>query len=382
MSGVCRRLARLSAGLLLAAPAFAVRVDVTAPDGKPAAGAEVRAFIGRATRSLIEIRRGYLASGTTDAAGRVDLALPAVSRLVLAVDAPGLAPRVVPVEMLAGAPLRIALDAGAILRGTARSEGPASGRACVTWQQTLESLGQTLDFERCGSLGTEGAFSISGLDARAQGLLTVTADGYLPLRAPWPTESRSFRLSRGTTLQGIVLGPGERPVPGARLTVDGAGEVVSDSGGRFETQAAKLPARLAVQAPGFHRRDVDVRQPEPLRIRLAPGATLQARVLDASGKPVDKVALLLRRQTRPRLLDAGRDRRRDPPGRSPPGPCQTRPLPVRGAGSGAAAVRLRALRGRRDPGSQPGSRHPLRGWRRRGVGNQRPHWASARGSFW
>ncbi|MFL6195142.1 MAG: carboxypeptidase regulatory-like domain-containing protein [Thermoanaerobaculia bacterium] len=295
VNGPACSLAWTLAGILSAAPLAAVRVEVVAPGGVPAAGATVRGFVQPVTPALIESRRSAIATGITDQAGAVELGLPALPRVLLVVDAPGRAPRIV--TAAPGPRLRIAVEAGESLSGKAQGEGGLSGKACVHWQRTLEPLGRTLEFERCAALAAGGAFRITGLDSGAAGRLRISAEGYLPIDVPWPAaKSDAYRLSRGTVLRGLVLGPGERPVPGARVKLAGGDEATSDSAGKFEVRTASLPARLTVQAPGFRRREEAVREAVPLRLVLTPGATLQARVLDGVGKPVEKVSLLVRRQ--------------------------------------------------------------------------------------
>lgn len=284
--------------LLAAAPAAAVRIEVVDADGKVVTGAKLQGFVTRATRALIEVRRDAVASGATDDEGGADLSLPAVPRVLLVVDAPGKMPRALEINPGASAPLRVQVEDGARLSGRAQGDGRLQGRACVGWKEAVELLGRSFEFERCADLSPEGTFTVTGLDPARTGRLTILAEGHLPLSARIPEgQAETYRLVRGSRLEGLVLGPGDRPVVRARIAVKEAGEALADEGGRFSVALAALPARLVVHAPGFRKLGLDVRELAPLRLSLKPGATLEARVLDGVGKPVPRVKVLLRRQT-------------------------------------------------------------------------------------
>ncbi len=283
--------------LLAASPASAVRIEVVDADGAGVGDVKLQGFVTRATQALIEVRRDAVAVGATDDAGSVDLPLPAVPRLLLIVDPPGRMPKVLEVDPTSSAVLRLRVEDGARLRGKALSDGRLQGKACVRWRKSVESLGRSFEFERCADLAPDGAFTVAGLDSALAGRLTILAEGHLPLSAQLPdARAETYRLIRGARLEGMVLGPGDRPVLRARVAVKEAGEALSDEGGRFSVPLAALPARLSIHAAGYRRLALDVRELTPLRLSLKPGATLEARVLDGGGKPIPNVKVLLRRQ--------------------------------------------------------------------------------------
>jgi protocatechuate 3,4-dioxygenase beta subunit len=130
---------------------------------------------------------------------------------------------------------------------------------------------------------------------------------------------RTIRMTRAVLLCGHVIGPAGSPVPGARVTAKSAPKAASgfaktraddaggggdpsrltDSEGRFEiaVPVAAGTVRLEATAPGFRRAtsdDVEIggaAPPPDVELTLHAGATIEGRVTDASGAPVEGAAV-------------------------------------------------------------------------------------------
>jgi protocatechuate 3,4-dioxygenase beta subunit len=134
--------------------------------------------------------------------------------------------------------------------------------------------------------------------------VTVHAKGFVaqPLRrvASGPLV---VRLEKGGVITGVVRdGDGNRPVPGARVAVDGGltlpsawsqeatrNEATTDAAGRFRLEGiGRAPVTLAARAPGFGRAErKDVRAGARIELFLFSGASLAGVVRNDGGRPVE-----------------------------------------------------------------------------------------------
>lgn len=151
--------------------------------------------------------------------------------------------------------------------------------------------------------GDDGRFRVEGL-VPGEASVEANRDGYTTAYQDHDPESGPLRLvlERGTALAGVVLGADGRPVPGAALSVRGAGSQSSTSGddGRFliEGLEPSTGARLRVLALGHALQvvqPVEVSADETLflEVRLRPALALAGHVMDADGAPVQgaKIAI-------------------------------------------------------------------------------------------
>jgi hypothetical protein len=155
--------------------------------------------------------------------------------------------------------------------------------------------------------------ALSGSDGRFQfaverdGGLQVEAAlaGHARTRVPAPPEVGfvEVRMAPGFTVRGVVIGPGQRPVPGATVALEPglwsdreAMVRISDEEGRFSFEAVSAGmtgvARLTAHYREFQPATVaayPIGSDEPLRIRIQPqiGYPMAGRVTRAgTGKPV------------------------------------------------------------------------------------------------
>lgn len=273
------------------------RVVDAAGDG--VAGATITVYGVPVTRSPIERVSTRILETTSGEGGVVESVLPEVAELVIAIDHPGLAPRVA-----AGPPesFRIVkLQPGRSLTRRVVGEDEravGTGDACMSFSLEAPRLERQLDFVRCGEV-EDGRFTIEGLPEKVFGRLRVTAPGYLPLTtSDLPDAKEPLVLEPGFLISGRVLGADGEGIPGATVTVTGGEKTESGPEGGFAVQAPSLPAQIAFRARGHHRKVLTVTTVDPdkpLAVRLEPGPTLAARILGSDGRsPEACVARVLR----------------------------------------------------------------------------------------
>ncbi len=277
---------------------------VAADTGAPVVAAEVRVYAPRRSNSLLEMQRRPIAEATSGADGGVALALPALSGLVLVVDAAGHLPALRQLSEVANGPVKVTLERGAALsrRVSWPPEGPKpQGRVCARFELPHEALPSPPRFERCGSLGEQGSFELTGLPAQAPIELEIRSRGYLPLveRLPLPAGKR-LRLSPGLLITGTVVDPVGRSLAGVSLVTSEGERLESATDGSFALRAARLPMGLTAQAPGRMRLELTVRDSlRPLSLRLEPGATVEGQLVAVGGEVPERASIRIDREYAP-----------------------------------------------------------------------------------
>lgn len=216
------------------------------------------------------------------------------------------------------------------LRGRVLDMVTAKGVAKATLLLAGTGLAQEVVAARAET-AADGTFRLADVAAGLDYVLRVEAPGQAALEVRGVTVRADDTLSLGDlwlgkpgTLEGLVLGPTGEPVVGAEVQLHrGMGSLREflQSGGfmdlfanldrepeplarttskakgafRFEGAAAG-PAALVVRAPGFRQAIVSLTLTpdaghEPVKVRLATGATLAGKVVDAEGRGVGGVHL-------------------------------------------------------------------------------------------
>jgi protocatechuate 3,4-dioxygenase beta subunit len=131
---------------------------------------------------------------------------------------------------------------------------------------------------------------------------------------------RTIAMTRGVSLRGRVTGPDANPVAGARVAAEvqsfsglatvlsekawgGASSSLTDADGRFEVAAPVGigKVRVVATAPGFRSdREIDIEvggatPPTDIELKLGVGGTIEGRVTDAAGAPVEGANVSWRR---------------------------------------------------------------------------------------
>jgi hypothetical protein len=210
-----------------------------------------------------------------------------------------------------GGPVRV--GAG----GAASHFGPAAVRCDVAVEVAMPTtlLGRVCDKESGaplegakvsvradGSASTDkdGGFKVEVAPGWAR--LEVVAPGRPPVEVSVrATDARvpvDVRVPNYVSLGGQVLGPDDRPIPGARVRWigrDGMGpEQIADEDGAFVIHgiAPGDPGVVQAEAKGFV---TDEARPEdgPLVVRLDAGGTIAGRVLGPGGEPAARVPVIL-----------------------------------------------------------------------------------------
>lgn len=311
------------AELVIAAapPEAAVRPDCTlsgiAVDerGAPVSGAKIRASRdrgGRRVSILSPKARDVIATTSSDAQGRFQLAGLSPGKLGLEVSADGYLEKLVPFLDLTGCTTpvelgKIVLVAGIEVSGqvTDRQGRPlegvdVSGRAVVPESPS-----------RWTTTSPEGRFSLRGLAPGHPITLGARHDGYFMAEAitvepPFDAQVTLVldRISDLPRVVGHTLDPQGHPVAGATILVpqsriavgfDGSPRFErstseSDAEGRFVLQGVTAESfTIAATAEGFQDAEVEVEDHRPgseVDLTLHPAASVEGTVLDAQGRPV------------------------------------------------------------------------------------------------
>lgn len=285
-----------------------LEVQVTDPDGAPAAGAEVVAFDARGTTVATPGRR--LQAGETDDEGRYRSREPLHpgQRLALLIRHPEAAPQwIFDVDPLFPESLRVhvALEPGRALQGRVRAESGPVGGALVAARSVSGPVPARLAVVRETRSAPDGTFRLTGL---APGSLEVqvAAPGFAAVRrqvrlAPRGEEPRlAVTLAPAAGLRGRVVAAGDgsgvaearvRLVPAGGDAARGAPcELTTAADGTFSAQGLlHQPYRLEVEAPGFAPSGYETVRPgtEEVRVRLEARSVLEGRVLDGGGAPLE-----------------------------------------------------------------------------------------------
>ncbi len=297
-----------------------IRGRVTGPDGKPVAGAVVRAvaFEGKKGGGDVRPLAGKDAPATAKTAADGAFAVSGLKgkSFAVRVDSPGLAPWAA-FEIPPGASLRVQLRTGLAVSGRiydASKREPLPGATVRVWDRDASPFGD--EAARKVVAGDDGRFRVADLP---QGLATVEAWAPGKARARQadvvvraakadgtePSEEISLFLQPGGRLAGRVLGADGKPAAGVIVSLRPASidiaalrestpSTITDADGRFalggiragtrwtvvarkEGQPSVESAALSVEA-GTDRSDVD--------LKLEGGATLKFRLTDAEGRAV------------------------------------------------------------------------------------------------
>jgi protocatechuate 3,4-dioxygenase beta subunit len=306
---------------LLLAPSAALGGVVVDGDGRPVAGAAVRAepradhehWAGAiepppaaVTGPEGRFRLAGLAAGQLyELAARHDDHAPA--RLLARAPAPG----------VQAPPLRLVLSPGRSLVGrVVDADGqPIAGAEVTLWQTLLSAGGYGPRFVPPGGLRAAsdagGRFQLrhlaSGdyeLRAARQGFAEEIRQGVTVPEGVGEVDVGDLVLERGVVLEGRVVGPKGAAVEGASIAVrpriddlrlfhrgQEQRDARTDAGGLFRVADLRRGARVEVTVshPDFAEADVaevEVPPTEPLLIELRAMGALAVRVLDAEGEPL------------------------------------------------------------------------------------------------
>lgn len=207
--------------------------------------------------------------------------------------------------------LEIGLTPGVLLAGTVTDE--QSG-APIDGAKLVAAAHRSLDGELADYLkqettsGADGSFTLEGV-SRVEVDLMVEKPGYAPFRQKvhgdaaekeWKIE---VKLTRGTSVAGVVISPDGAPVPGAQVRLGGVSRydvaertVKADGAGGFTFKDVKPGVTFDIVAvstdpllaPGMLT-DLSVAEGATLKdltVQLAVGARVKGSVVDASNRPV------------------------------------------------------------------------------------------------
>lgn len=313
---------------VLLEPALSAGGVVVDEGGKPVPGVEIRATprFESGMRMLAAGNSGGTAR--TSAAGRFRLGLlaPGLGH-DLRLTRKGFAPAEAEIPPLAhGRPvadLRIVLRKGRTAHGRVldQAEQPVAGAEVVLSLSPAEGrMGRFFRSLASGAPGLEattaadGRFEIRDLPAGTYEL-TARGRGYAPLTVPGlaipagagTTDLGTVLLVQGVAVEGLVVDPEGRPVPGAEITVSEAGNlgmrallrrqgnpeppVLTGSDGSFRIEDRRPGETLGLGAwrAGYAAADVpgvQVPSERPVRIVLQPTAAVEGRVVDPDGRPI------------------------------------------------------------------------------------------------
>ncbi|HSF39514.1 MAG TPA: carboxypeptidase regulatory-like domain-containing protein [Thermoanaerobaculia bacterium] len=323
-------------GSVVLAPGVALSGVVTDPQGRPLEGAEVwaRAAADETGFFTLPVRDPGPPDALTGADGSFRLEDRAAGESLslsarLKGYGPGEAPRIaVPAE----APVKIVLSPASRVSGRTLGpdEKPVPGARVILMEMQETNRGGRSSrmpgrFEQ-GVADEDGAFVFENvapgsinLSAMAPRRQNAELQG-LEVRAGQELADVDLVLAPAATIEGRVLSPTGRPVPGAEVVVQEAGEsgmigfsrlraTADGDGVYFLDGVPPGPRTLAASAEGYRRtvRDLDVRAGEnALDFDLETGLEISGRVVDDSGAPLAGAQVSLRSDmpspNMPRLL--------------------------------------------------------------------------------
>lgn len=328
------------------APPKSISGKVTGPDGKPLAGAVVRA-IAPASKDAgfrgrpVDVPKAIVVK--TDAAGAFKLEGAIKSTMTVRVEAPGLAPALVP-EAPAGAALNLKLKAGTPVVGRVldlTTQKPVPNATVTALERDAARFGR--DAVHSVKSGDDGTFRIPDCAAgvvvveaiaprKARARLDRVVAKALPAGEEPKFEANTLFLQPGGRIAGRVLGADGKPLADAIVTAaasDGAlftmaregrsaqrtgddGAFVFDgivAGNKYTVRATKEGLSSREEGPiqveaGTDRGDVE--------LKLEAGASLAFRLVTAQEVPVKDLDLRLQSTGRRRGFGmAGNDVDRD-----------------------------------------------------------------------
>jgi protocatechuate 3,4-dioxygenase beta subunit len=291
--------------LALLGVSAASQLRVVGPDGRPAAGADVRVVVP--PQGKLAAFLPFKADGTSDEEGGVDLRVPLVSGALIVVDHPGFAPASVAVGVKTSV-TEIRLAAGPHWAGQVQVAGdakvPSGGRACISGTLGRGDPAGERRWRRCAAVGAKGEFAIAGLGPPPW-KLSVTVPGFLAESAVVSAgRSHPQRLRPGVTLQGSVSDEQGSPLAGVVVRA-GPEETASGEDGTFDLAVSRLPATLTFTKESFLDGQAEVADTQrPLTVRLASAPTVTATLLTPEGPYSGKLAVWYRSETGPGEPDA------------------------------------------------------------------------------
>ncbi|HVT19205.1 MAG TPA: carboxypeptidase-like regulatory domain-containing protein [Thermoanaerobaculia bacterium] len=295
--------------------------------GAPVVGARVQLLLAAEGRQRLQeisrARSGRVpgAFTTTGPDGVYRLAQAPDHLCELVVTRPGFAPGLLKVDAGEAELPPLFLQPEAEVEGVVRDAdgqpvaGARVGVSSVLLGTGIHSEVPLVDKRSADESDHEGAFHLAGLIPGEPLRLSVWAAGFVPWEqtvAAEPGKKLDIVLRRGARLRGRVVDDLGAAVGGARVvayelfrgtpTLESSVDAETDSGGRFElTGLAGSRARLVVGARGFADTalpDIPVDSDpdssgQELEIRLHRGATVDGRVLDSAGEPVQDARVVL-----------------------------------------------------------------------------------------
>lgn len=285
-------------------------------DDRPVAGATVLAYppspagiLGEGV-SRIAAAAGDAREATSRHDGRFAIAgLRSGDTVDVTARKPGYVAATLPqLELPQRDPLRVVLENGSRVTGrVANEEGEGVAGAVVSIRPSDSALPPGLSGQTV-TTGASGSFTLGELPP-GKFALSASARGYvaaesrvIDIRKGEHLADVALTLRRGSVIEGLVLAPDGGPAAGARVTVRGrvtpermldleiAGSARADGEGRYRLEGVRPgPQTVVANDERYARavREVNV-QPGANRLdfRLAEGATLAGRVVDAVGTPV------------------------------------------------------------------------------------------------
>ncbi len=309
-------------GTVVLSPGIAVEGKVVDAEGKPVEGAEVRAVAGamRTLRRTPARNPGPVDSFTAaDGSFRLEDRAPGES-LDLAVSHPSYGPGTAPgVVVPTAEPVRIVLQTTSSVSGRVLGkDGKGISGARVTLSELIPMSFGSRSMMRPGSwkpgvTDEDGAFSFSGVapgsvEVRAEAVRHQTAElKGLETKPGQELTGVELVLPAAASVEGRVVTPDGRPVPGAEVTVvsaDSAGgfafpdlSAQTDGDGRYVLDGVPPGARtLEARAEGYRRgvRDLEVKEGDTTAdFTLENGFQVSGRVVDEAGNPVVSAQLLM-----------------------------------------------------------------------------------------
>jgi protocatechuate 3,4-dioxygenase beta subunit len=305
-------------GTLILAPGVAVEGYVVDPQGRPVAGAEVKANEVSGGRVMRFLRREDDQPGSItgqDGFFRIE-DRRAGETLDLDASRAGYAPASAPgVRVPPEQPVRLVLQPASAVEGRVRNTDgePVAGASLVVLPSDWMRPGGFRARIPQVSSDESGFFRLEEVPPGVLGL-RASATGYqaaelanLEVRAGQDLRGVEVVLAPGATIEGRVLSPSGRPVVGAEVMVvepDTSRPFAmpllasTDGDGRYRLEGISPGARtLQADHEGYRRavRDLEVRLGEnTLDLTLEGGVEVRGRVVDDGGVPVPGVQVSLR----------------------------------------------------------------------------------------